>query len=223
MNHGDARYKSKAFRCRCDVCREDHRRVEAEAGLARRAFVAQNGLPSHVEHGETAYRNWGCRCQVCLDAASESTIRRRWRRALANRTACSFDRCTNIPKQDGLCKQHAHQKATGQTLRALKRGEGRKSVGWVTERGYRKISDATHPNAHKNGSLYEHIAVMTEMLGRPLVEGENVHHKNGVKTDNRPENLELWVSSQPSGQRPEDLVSWAWEIIRRYDSQEGAA
>lgn len=64
---------------------------------------------------------------------------------------------------------------------------------------------------------------MEEMIGRSLFSNENVHHKNGVRHDNRPENLELWVKSQPSGQRPEDLVTWAWEIISRYDMKEMAA
>lgn len=57
---------------------------------------------------------------------------------------------------------------------------------------------------------------MEKVIERYLVKGENVHHKNGVKNDNRESNLELWVTSQPSGQRPEDLVEWAEEILKRY-------
>lgn len=59
---------------------------------------------------------------------------------------------------------------------------------------------------------------MEQSLGRSLLPGENVHHKNGDKRDNRLENLELWVKFQPNGQRVEDLLAWAHEVIARYGS-----
>lgn len=54
---------------------------------------------------------------------------------------------------------------------------------------------------------------MSDMLGRALTLGENVHHINGNRRDNRPDNLELWTTAQPSGQRSEDLEEWAFEFL----------
>lgn len=62
----------------------------------------------------------------------------------------------------------------------------------------------------------QHRLMMSRALGRELRADENVHHINGCRTDNRIENLELWVTSQPKGQRPADLLAWAYEIIERY-------
>lgn len=85
--------------------------------------------------------------------------------------------------------------------------------------GYIRWYDPTSPYCNAHGDVYEHRHVMSEHLGRALLPGETVHHRNGNRTDNRIENLELWVSFQPSGQRPEDLLEWADEIIRRYRCQ----
>ena len=58
---------------------------------------------------------------------------------------------------------------------------------------------------------------MSAALGRELLPTENVHHINGHRADNRLKNLELWVTCQPSGQRPQDLVAYARELLSRYE------
>ena len=63
--------------------------------------------------------------------------------------------------------------------------------GHKTVSGYMMLKMPTHPNAQQNGYVYEHRVVMAAHVGRPIREDEIIHHKNGNKTDNRVENLEL--------------------------------
>ncbi len=68
----------------------------------------------------------------------------------------------------------------------------------------------------KYNTIFEHVLIMSRYLERPLIKGETVHHKNGMRNDNRIENLELWNTSQPPGQRVEDKINWAKEFLHQY-------
>ena len=73
---------------------------------------------------------------------------------------------------------------------------------WV--RGYEDNYDAEEFNSFEE--LSATFAASEQLLGRPLRKGENVHHINGIRDDNRPENLELWVRVQPYGTRASELI-----------------
>lgn len=94
---------------------------------------------------------------------------------------------------------------------------GNNKGGRILEKnGYVSIWKPSHPNCRTAGYVHEHRYVMSEHIGRPLQRHENVHHINGDRADNRIENLELWTTQQPSGQRVEDKINWAIEFLKEY-------
>lgn len=120
---------------------------------------------------------------------------------------CAIEDCNTKSYSYGWCVKHYKRyKSTGDPLKL-------RYKGWhISPDGYKKIPDVTK----KQKSVLEHRAVMEKHLGRSLIKGENVHHINGNKQDNRIENLELWNTNQPKGQRVEDKIQYAIEILKQY-------
>lgn len=91
--------------------------------------------------------------------------------------------------------------------------------GYISKTGYMIYFKPDHPNSSKCGKIMGHTLIMSEHLGRPLKKGETVHHKNGIRHDNRIENLELWHSNHGRGQRVEDKIKYCKEFLEEYGYQ----
>lgn len=126
---------------------------------------------------------------------------------------CSEETCNEPGNRQGMCSTHYRQWLRAGRTKAKRNSTGR----FIQESGYASIKRPGHPEAKQGGGWgLEHRIVMSDHLGRPLWPDETVHHKNGVRDDNRIENLELWSKSHPPGQRVTDKLAWAREIIERY-------
>ena len=99
-----------------------------------------------------------------------------------------------ISYQYTVCRQHFSERARRLDERGRKIGDTFTDKGgyvWVVG---------------ERGNIQEHKLVMEEKIGRPLRKGESVHHINGIRDDNRPENLELWIGGIRYGQRAHEIV-----------------
>lgn len=131
---------------------------------------------------------------------------------------CSVEGCKRPHSARGYCAMHfLRVRSHGNPGPVGPYSDG---SGYVDRNGYRILQRPGHPNARKRGDISEHTLVMSEMLGRPLRKNERVHHKNGKRDDNRPENLELWIHHHPSGQRVRDRIVDAIAFLRMYATDE---
>lgn len=158
---------------------------------------------------------------------------------------CKVGTCTNpTVSADDLCATHRRRKrlygsedgtfattkqciVCGEPAVPTERSSDYCRDGYIAYIRQRVVDGESLGNQSPNGYVYvsifkrqyaEHTIRMEAKVGRSLFSDESVHHKNGDRSDNRLENLELWSKWQPAGQRVEDKVQWAKEILARYGS-----
>lgn len=128
---------------------------------------------------------------------------------------CSVEGCNDKHYAKTFCKMHFSRfKKHGDPGQAERINNKRGQALYKISGGYMATY---HPETKKQ--ILVHRLVMEQHLGRSLLPEETVHHKNGVRDDNRIENLELWSSSQPPGQRIADKIAWAKEILKQYENE----
>lgn len=128
---------------------------------------------------------------------------------------CSVPDCEGGALNKGYCGSHFYRVQNGLQLDAEWRRAGEWQAWETTSKGYVRRRRTNQDGVREN--QWQHRWVVEQAIGRELYRHEEIHHKNGNRADNRwPENLEIWSTSQPKGQRVGEKVEWALEILKLY-------
>lgn len=120
-------------------------------------------------------------------------------------------------KEQVFCSTHCRQKNNGKGRKGQLTGLQSKPYKMrLTKDGYFRMYAAKHPYANGRKEIHVHVMVMENHISRAINPDECVHHINGIKTDNRLENLQLMNHSEHSRAHNQEISMTRNRVGGRY-------